>query len=67
MVYCSYELHDVCCCLFLTRSFVCFVQDEFWRVVFAVAALLPANKPRYVMGVGYAEDLVVCTALGCDM
>ena len=42
-------------------------KDEFWRTVHLVAPLLPPHKPRYVMGVGYAEDLVVCTALGCDM
>lgn len=29
--------------------------------------LLPPNKPRYVMGVGYPEDLVVSVALGADM
>ena len=29
--------------------------------------LLPQNKPRYVMGVGYPEDLVVSVALGADM
>ncbi|KAJ2341239.1 hypothetical protein GGF43_006213 [Coemansia sp. RSA 2618] len=29
--------------------------------------ILPTNKPRYCMGVGYAEDLVVCSALGVDM
>lgn len=28
---------------------------------------LPQNKPRYVMGVGYPEDLVVSVALGADM
>lgn len=28
---------------------------------------LPQNKPRYVMGVGYPEDLVVSIALGADM
>ena len=28
---------------------------------------LPANKPRYVMGVGYAVDMVVCSILGADM
>jgi queuine/archaeosine tRNA-ribosyltransferase len=28
---------------------------------------LPANKPRYLMGVGYPVDLVVCSALGVDM
>lgn len=28
---------------------------------------LPQEKPRYVMGVGYPEDLVVSVALGADM
>ena len=28
---------------------------------------LPDDKPRYLMGVGFAVDLVVCSALGCDM
>lgn len=28
---------------------------------------LPHNRPRYVMGVGYPEDLVVSVALGADM
>lgn len=42
-------------------------KDEFWRIVHCVTPLLPPSKPRYVMGIGYAEDLVVCTALGCDM
>lgn len=42
-------------------------KDEFWRIIHLTAPLLPENKPRYVMGVGYAEDLVVCSALGCDM
>jgi len=30
-------------------------------------AALPAGKPRYVMGVGYPLDVVVCSALGADM
>ena len=30
-------------------------------------SLLPEVKPRYVMGVGYPEDLVVSIALGADM
>lgn len=30
-------------------------------------ARLPANKPRYLMGVGFPLDLIVCTALGVDM
>ena len=29
--------------------------------------LLPANKPRYLMGVGSPEDLVECVARGIDM
>lgn len=29
--------------------------------------LLPDAKPRYVMGVGYPEDLLVSIALGADM
>jgi queuine tRNA-ribosyltransferase len=31
------------------------------------AKRLPAHKPRYLMGVGYPLDLVVCVALGVDM
>eukprot|EP00798_Chlamydomonas_sp_ICE-L_P031400 gene31400-6566_t len=32
-----------------------------------LAGGLPANKPRYVMGIGYPLDVVVCSALGADM
>lgn len=28
---------------------------------------LPQDKPRYVMGIGYPEDLLVSVALGADM
>ncbi|KAG2150367.1 tRNA-guanine(15) transglycosylase-like protein [Suillus clintonianus] len=28
---------------------------------------LPSDRPRYSMGVGFAEDLLVCVALGVDM
>lgn len=31
------------------------------------ANYLPSNKPRYLMGVGFAVDMVVCVALGVDM
>lgn len=37
------------------------------RVVAACTEMLPDLKPRYVMGVGYPEDLVVSVALGADM
>mmetsp|Transcript_77285 Transcript_77285/g.151620 ORF Transcript_77285/g.151620 Transcript_77285/m.151620 type:complete len:449 (-) Transcript_77285:17-1363(-) len=42
-------------------------KSNFWRVVAHNAKRLPANKPRYLMGVGYPLDLVVCVALGVDM
>lgn len=42
-------------------------KDEFWRTVHLCTDLLPENKPRYLMGVGFAADLVVCVALGIDM
>ncbi|KAI8341258.1 queuine tRNA-ribosyltransferase [Chlamydoabsidia padenii] len=42
-------------------------KNEFWQIVSLCTDLLPKNKPIYCMGVGYAEDLVVCVALGVDM
>ena len=42
-------------------------KRDFCRVVSTCTSLLPELKPRYVMGIGYPEDLVVCVALGADM
>lgn len=42
-------------------------KAEFWRTVHTCTDLLPKDKPRYLMGVGFAADLVVCVALGIDM
>ncbi|GAX15619.1 queuine tRNA-ribosyltransferase [Fistulifera solaris] len=42
-------------------------KDDFWRVVNQCCKALPDDRPRYLMGVGYPLDLVVCTALGVDM
>lgn len=42
-------------------------KDDFWKMVTLSTDHLPREKPRYLMGVGYALDLVVCVALGCDM
>lgn len=42
-------------------------KDDFWPMVDISTDLLPKDKPRYLMGVGFAVDLVVCSALGCDM
>lgn len=42
-------------------------KSLFWRMVRLSTDDLPKNKPRYLMGVGWPVDLVVCVALGCDM
>lgn len=42
-------------------------KESFWRIVLECTKRLPKDKPRYLMGVGYATDLVVCVALGVDM
>ena len=42
-------------------------KDEFWRTVHYTAGLMEINKPRYLMGVGYPEDLIMCVCLGVDM
>ena len=42
-------------------------KNSFWRVVAHNCQRLPPHKPRYLMGVGYPLDLVVCVALGVDM
>eukprot|EP00934_Nitzschia_sp_Nitz4_P001322 Nitzschia sp. Nitz4//scaffold9_size221794//154469//158009//NITZ4_001367-RA/size221794-processed-gene-0.27-mRNA-1//1//CDS//3329561064//1322//frame0 len=42
-------------------------KDDFWRVVDHACKTLPDDRPRYLMGVGYPLDLVVCTALGVDL
>ncbi|XP_012941614.1 queuine tRNA-ribosyltransferase catalytic subunit 1 isoform X3 [Aplysia californica] len=42
-------------------------KSDFWKMVKVSTDLLPKDKPRYLMGVGFAVDLVVCVALGCDM
>ena len=33
-------------------------KEEFWNMVHVSTDVLPADKPRYLMGVGYAVDLV---------
>ncbi|KAK7692737.1 hypothetical protein QCA50_004370 [Cerrena zonata] len=42
-------------------------KDVFWRVIKQCADKLPDDRPRYSMGIGFAEDLLVCVALGVDM
>ncbi|KAG5860020.1 queuine tRNA-ribosyltransferase [Encephalitozoon hellem] len=42
-------------------------KSEFARTVYFCIQNLPEDIPRYLMGVGYPEDIVVCAALGSDM
>ncbi|MDX9844229.1 MAG: tRNA guanosine(34) transglycosylase Tgt [Aquabacterium sp.] len=42
-------------------------KDEMLRVMSHISPKLPANKPRYLMGVGTPEDLVAGVATGVDM
>jgi len=42
-------------------------KDEMMRVLAHVAPRLPADRPRYLMGVGTPEDLVEGVARGVDL
>jgi queuine tRNA-ribosyltransferase len=42
-------------------------SDVTYDLVARVAALLPADRPRYLMGAGYPEDIVTAVGLGVDM
>ena len=42
-------------------------KDEMRRVVEATTPLLPQDRPRYLMGVGHPEDIVMAVANGIDM
>jgi queuine tRNA-ribosyltransferase len=41
--------------------------DSMYTIVGHTAPLLPADQPRYLMGVGMPDDLVECVARGIDM
>jgi queuine tRNA-ribosyltransferase len=41
--------------------------DVMYEVVGHTAPLLPADRPRYLMGTGLPDDLVECVARGVDM
>ncbi len=42
-------------------------RDEMFEVLEAAVPLLPADRPRYLMGVGTPLDVIRCVALGIDM
>ena len=41
--------------------------EQMYETVAALAPLMPKDKPRYLMGVGTPEDLIICSGLGVDM
>ncbi len=42
-------------------------KAQMYEITALTTPLLPANKPRYLMGVGSPEDLLACIAGGVDM
>ena len=46
---------------------VCHPDGMLYEVTAWVCAILPTNKPRYLMGVGTPRDLLECIAIGVDM
>lgn len=42
-------------------------KEEMLAALEYAPALLPAHKPRYLMGVGWPEDIVAAVVAGCDM
>ena len=42
-------------------------KDDMWRVLELLDDVLPSDRPRYLMGVGYPDDLLEAIARGCDL
>ncbi|NNF26040.1 MAG: tRNA guanosine(34) transglycosylase Tgt [Gemmatimonadetes bacterium] len=42
-------------------------KEDMWRTLEVLHEVLPAKRPRYLMGVGYPDDLLEAIARGCDM
>ena len=42
-------------------------KEEFLKMLYYTAPLMPKDKPRYLMGVGSPDDLVVGSMMGVDM
>lgn len=42
-------------------------KEEIYRVIKTCNCILPENKPRYVMGIGYPEDIWQAIQLGADL
>jgi queuine tRNA-ribosyltransferase len=42
-------------------------KEDMWRILDATEPEMPKAIPRYLMGVGYPDDLLEAIARGCDM
>jgi len=42
-------------------------KPDMWRTLEVLDGLLPADRPRYLMGVGYPDDLLEAISRGCDL
>lgn len=42
-------------------------KEDMWRTVELLDGLIPRDRPRYLMGIGYPDDLLEAIARGCDM
>jgi queuine tRNA-ribosyltransferase len=42
-------------------------KPDMWRTLELLDGALPADRPRYLMGVGYPDDLLEAIARGCDL
>ncbi len=42
-------------------------KEDMWRTLEGLDARIPHDRPRYLMGVGYPDDLLKAIARGCDM
>ena len=42
-------------------------KADMWRTLEFLDGLMPRDRPRYLMGVGYPDDLLEATLRGCDM
>jgi queuine tRNA-ribosyltransferase len=42
-------------------------KPDMWRVLELLDSCLPDDRPRYLMGVGYPDDLLEAIGRGCDM
>ena len=42
-------------------------KGDMWRVLEVLDGEIPRDRPRYLMGVGYPDDLLEAISRGCDM